>query len=123
MGSVLAAETTVLAHFESVRIVFLVFRSIVIALLAFRTCQGYFYSHLVAPPGFLIETVNTVFILPQWKKLAHKKSLSTEVNLLYHNYFVLSIVFVIFFIFLFYIDNVAFTEKFIEKISKKVLTT
>ena len=48
--SVLAAEAAVLLHLESVGIVFLVFRRVVIALLAFRACECNFDSHCKAAP-------------------------------------------------------------------------
>ena len=46
MSSVFAAEGAIFIHFESVRIVFLIFDSVVIPLLAFRTYHRYFNSHL-----------------------------------------------------------------------------
>jgi len=45
MQGVLSAEPAVLIHFKSVRIVFLVFHCVVIALLAFSACKCDFNSH------------------------------------------------------------------------------
>jgi hypothetical protein len=42
---VLPAETAVFAHFQSVRIVLLVFHRVVVALLAFGASQSDFYAH------------------------------------------------------------------------------
>ena len=51
MQSVLAAETAVLFHLKSVRIVLLVFLCVIISLLALGACEGNFDSHnLSAPP-------------------------------------------------------------------------
>ena len=62
MNSMLAAETAVLVHFQSVRIVLFVLERVVVALFAFRASQGDFYSHLrhlliwiFLPPSFLAE--------------------------------------------------------------------
>ncbi len=49
MRSVLLAELAILFHFDSVRIVLLVFHRIVISLLTLLTCQRHFYSHNVPP--------------------------------------------------------------------------
>ena len=43
--SVLAAELAVLVHFDSVRVILLVFLGVVIALLALSACQCNFNSH------------------------------------------------------------------------------
>ena len=45
MNGVLSAELAILVHFKSVRIIFLVFHCVVIALLAFSTSQCDFNSH------------------------------------------------------------------------------
>src|SRR5699024_311902 len=46
VGGVFLAETAVFAHFQPVRIVFLVFHCVVVALFALRASQGYFYPHV-----------------------------------------------------------------------------
>ena len=46
MHSVLAAEATVLVHFQSVRIVLLVLHGVVVALLTLGASQGNFDSHV-----------------------------------------------------------------------------
>ena len=45
MKSVLLAESAILVHFKSVRIILLVLHSVVVALLAFCTSECYFNSH------------------------------------------------------------------------------
>ena len=45
MNGVLSAELAILVHLKSVRIVFLVFHCVVIALLALSTSECDFYSH------------------------------------------------------------------------------
>ena len=45
MNGVLPAETAILIHFQSVRIVLLVFGCVVVALLALAASQSDFYSH------------------------------------------------------------------------------
>ena len=45
MNCVFAAETTILVHLESVRIVLLVFHCVVVALLALSAGECNFYSH------------------------------------------------------------------------------
>ena len=45
MQSVLFAESAILIHFKSVRVVLFVFHCVVIALLAFCTSEGNFNSH------------------------------------------------------------------------------
>ena len=50
MQGVLSAETAVLVHFKSVRRVFLVLDSVVVALLAFLARESNFDSHCSAPP-------------------------------------------------------------------------
>ena len=47
----LLAETAVLAHFDTVRIVALILHRVVIALLALRAGESDFDSHLSAPPN------------------------------------------------------------------------
>jgi len=49
MQRMFPAEPAILIQFQSVRIVFLVFHSIIVSLLAFRTSQCNFYSHCVTP--------------------------------------------------------------------------
>lgn len=53
----LSAKTAVLVHFKTVRIVFLVFDSVVIALFALCACHCDFNSHFMAPPdiGIFID--------------------------------------------------------------------
>lgn len=41
----LFTEPTILVHFKPIRIVFLVFHCVVVALLAFSASECYFYSH------------------------------------------------------------------------------
>ena len=41
----LAAEPTILFHFESVGVVFLVFNGVIVSLFAFAANECYFYSH------------------------------------------------------------------------------
>ena len=53
MHCVLAAETAVLVHLESVGIVFLVLLCVVIALLAFTARESDLYSHCSVPPVIL----------------------------------------------------------------------
>jgi len=50
----LPAEFAVLVHFESVRVIFLVFHGVIISLFAFGTCQGNFNSHFLHPL-YLVE--------------------------------------------------------------------
>ena len=50
MNGVLAAETAVLVHLETVGCVLLVLDGVVVALLALIASQGNSYSHLSAPP-------------------------------------------------------------------------
>ena len=50
-----AAKPAILAHFQSVRIVFLVFHGVVVALLALSAGKGNFDSHLTAPPKSIAE--------------------------------------------------------------------
>jgi len=50
--SVLAAETAVLVHLKSVGIIFLVFLSVIIPLLAFAACESDLYSHCSVPPVY-----------------------------------------------------------------------
>jgi len=45
MNGMLFAEAAILVHFQSVRIVLLVFHCVVVALLAFRASQSDFHSH------------------------------------------------------------------------------
>jgi hypothetical protein len=45
MQGVLFAEPAILVHLKPVRIVFLVFHCVVVALLALRASEGNFYSH------------------------------------------------------------------------------
>jgi hypothetical protein len=40
-----AAETTVLVHLQAIRVIFLVFHRVVVALLALGTRQGDFHAH------------------------------------------------------------------------------
>ena len=47
----LAAETAVLFHFKSVRIILLIFLCVIIPLLAIGTSECNFDSHLSAPPN------------------------------------------------------------------------
>jgi hypothetical protein len=42
----LLAEFAIFVHFDSVRVVFLVFHRVVVALLAFLTRQSDFYAHV-----------------------------------------------------------------------------
>ena len=48
MNCLLAAEAAILVHFKSVGVIFFVLRGIVVTLLAFTACEGYFDSHLLA---------------------------------------------------------------------------
>ena len=45
MQGVLSAEPAILVHFKSVRVIFLVFHCVVVALLAFCASECNFYSH------------------------------------------------------------------------------
>ena len=45
MQGVLSAEPAILVHFKSVRIVFLVFHGVVVALLTLSASEGNLYSH------------------------------------------------------------------------------
>jgi hypothetical protein len=67
MKSVLSAKFAMLIHFYSVRIIFLVFHGIVVALLALGASECNFNSHLTAPPSFI-----KVLVLPH-KFYGHKK--------------------------------------------------
>lgn len=55
----LFAESAILVHFQSVRIVFLVFNRVVISLLAFRAGKCDLYAHirhlLFCLPDYIIE--------------------------------------------------------------------
>ena len=67
----LPAETTVLFHFNSIRIIFLIFHSIVISLLTITTSQCDFYSH-----GLHLLRLSCVFFWNSFwfaAKNAHKK--------------------------------------------------
>ena len=50
MQCMLAAELAVFVHFETVRVIFLVFLCHIVATLAFSASQCYFHSHVAAPP-------------------------------------------------------------------------
>jgi len=50
MNRVLFAEAAVLAVLQTIRIVLLVFKGVVVSLLAFGACQGDFYAHFRVPP-------------------------------------------------------------------------
>jgi len=77
MERVFFAETTILVHFQSVRIVFLVFCCVIVALLAFAASQSDFYPH----DG--TSRFTEIFCLPQQHffslKLRTKKKTCEEV--------------------------------------------
>ena len=56
--SVFSAKTTILFHFKSIRIVFLVFHGVVVSLFALAACQSDFYSHSKAPPWLFNNAMN-----------------------------------------------------------------
>ncbi len=113
MKSVLLAESAILVHFKSVRIILLVLHCVVVALLAFCTSECDFNSHdgtsvlrknftgtrSGRPPSF--GWIFGKFSRTNSKKSAQKKSLQKvktfeEVKRLYHNPLKRSIVFFIF---------------------------
>ena len=90
MNGVLSAEFAILAHFNSVRIVLLVFHSIVVSLLTFRTSQSYFNSHFKSSFHECCPSTGTLILISIKK---------TPLGLitLYHKHMVLSTFFSIFF--------------------------
>ena len=57
MGCVFPAETAVFAHFNTIRIIFLIFYGIVVALFAFVTSKCNLNTHFAAPPKFIIASL------------------------------------------------------------------
>jgi hypothetical protein len=72
VNGVLLAESAVLVHLKSVRVVLFVLHCVVVTLFALCAGQGNFYSHFSAPPVKRID-----FCLPQGKScvlfFGHKK--------------------------------------------------
>jgi hypothetical protein len=50
MSGVLLAEAAILLHLKTIRVVLLVLRGVVIALLAFGASESDFHGHLLTPP-------------------------------------------------------------------------
>ena len=69
--SMLSAESAILVHFQSVRIVFLVLHSIVVALLTFRTSQSDFYSHALHLRLVFIGFISDSIFLDTQKKRSY----------------------------------------------------
>ena len=71
-----AAETAVLVHFKSVRIILLVFVCVIISLLALGACQcdldSHFYRHLLIEFGAKLPfcAVKVTVYLPRARRLA-----------------------------------------------------
>ena len=91
VSGVLSAESAVLAHFETVRVVLLVFHGIVVSLLALGTSQSDFYAHygtsLILPPCITpaskdLEADN--YIPPGAENGHNNKALFSQVEPFYH---------------------------------------
>ena len=105
MNGVLLAESAILLHFETVRVVLLVFHGIVVSLLALGASQSDFNAHNGTSLKFAslyhfgyekFSKRSTTFTAPKLKK-AHKKSPFSQVESFYHRGDKVSITF--FFIF------------------------
>ncbi len=79
MKSVLPAESAELIHLKSVRVVFLVFHCVVIALFALCACQCHFNSH-DGTSRFTVIRCTLRYILPLAEHIfAHKEKTLGEV--------------------------------------------